>query len=134
MEGGVSVFDELKIIFRITVELAKKRRIIEEQNRNNSTTIGDYINTQPSDERKKAYKDLYDFLNALDFEIVKTIQTVMYIGRDNGNGCSPEEIYVNKKQSLPWSDEKSIEVSQMADKIPLDSYLLEGLEKLKIEL
>ncbi|MFL0197637.1 PIN-like domain-containing protein [Clostridium sp. WILCCON 0269] len=86
---------------------------------------------------KEAEKELRDYLHELDFETIKIIQTIMYLGRD---GDYNEEDRVDERYSkfrqdldeLGWS-KKDIEINQMVNKIPLDKYLIKGLKILGIE-
>ncbi len=83
---------------------------------------------------KRVYNEhdpVKDYLMNVDFDTVKIIQTVMYIGRDyNGNGTVPVEpvddgdnlIDTWMRKDSDWKFQ-SIEVSQIAEKMPLGEYL-----------
>lgn len=80
------------------------------------------------------YTQIYSYLINLDFEDLKFIQTVMYVGRDNkfsNNQDTSEEIYKSKFNSLSWNTQ-SIEAGQIAEKVPLANYLKAGLKILKL--
>ena len=83
-------------------------------------------------------KELFDFLNSLDYEVVKALQVIMYIGRDSA--CIEEDGTYNYEKSRNrfdyqgWNGDKSIEVDQMVQKPHLNEYLKKGFEKLNIIL
>ena len=83
-------------------------------------------------------KELFDFLNSLDYEVVKALQVIMYIGRDSScmedDGTYSYEKTRNSFEQQGWNDDKSIEVHQMVEKIHLYEYLKNGFDKLKIIL
>lgn len=88
--------------------------------------------------RKGKEKELYDFLNSLDYEVIKALQVIMYIGRDSA--CIEKDGTYNYEKSRErfdfqgWDNDKSIEVSQMVQKPQLNEYLKNGFEKLNIIL
>lgn len=83
-------------------------------------------------------KELFDFLNSLDYEVVKALQVIMYIGRDSS--CMEDDGTYSYEKSREyfdqqgWNDDKSIEVYQMVEKVHLNEYLKKGFEKLGIVL
>lgn len=87
---------------------------------------------------KDKKKELSDFLNSLDYEVVKALQVIMYIGRDSS--CMEDDgtySYVKTRNSFDrqgWDDDKSIEVHQMVQKTHLYEHLKNGFDKLKIVL
>lgn len=81
---------------------------------------------------------LEEYLLGLDFEIVKVVQTIMYIGRDRDypENSTAEEIYHYNRVGLDnqrWST-KDIEVSQIVSKAPLYDYLRTGFRILEISI
>ena len=83
-------------------------------------------------------RELFDFLNSLDYEVVKAFQVIMYIGRDSS--CAEEDgtydydetrKYFDKRG---WDADKSVEVHQMIEKVDLATYLKDGCKKLNIVL
>lgn len=85
---------------------------------------------------KRTEEPVYKYLDSLDMEIIKFIQTVMYIGRDYSGKeeKTPRMIYNEQKEELDfvgWNT-KSIEINQMMGKAPLANYLREGLSKLEL--
>lgn len=87
---------------------------------------------------KEKEKDLICFLNSLDYEVIKALQVIMYIGRDTSfmeeDGTYSYENTRKYFDSQGWNDDKSIEVYQMVEKIYLAEYLKKGFEKLNITL
>ena len=83
-------------------------------------------------------RELLDFLNSLDYEVVKALQVIMYIGRDSScmenDGTYSYEKTRNHFDKRGWNSDKSIEVHQMVEKVQLVEYLKEGLKKLNIVL
>lgn len=83
-------------------------------------------------------RELFDFLNSLDYEVVKALQVIMYIGRDSS--CIEEDgtySYEKSRKSFDkqgWNPDKSIEVNQMVEKVHLAEYLKEGFKKLNIAI
>lgn len=83
-------------------------------------------------------KELFDFLNSLDYEVIKALQVIMYIGRDSA--CEQKDGTYNYEKSRKdfekqgWNQDKSIEVNQMVEKVELAEYWKEGLRKLNIDL
>ncbi len=133
------MFEDLKDVLKKVYLLANDRRIEEESTyiegvKVCDSHIIDIENLRYSEKEQK----LFDFLNNLDFESVKIIQTIMYIGRDNDyNKTDSYEIrYEKYRKSLDingWND-KEIEVSQIVQKLPLDKYLKSGFDILGINL
>lgn len=78
---------------------------------------------------------LREYVDNLDFETIKVIQTIMYIGRDGDERTNnPVEIYINARSSFEldgWNT-KEIETNQMLNKTPLHEYLKEGCKLLNI--
>lgn len=81
-------------------------------------------------------KELFDCISSLDYEEIKTIQTIMYIGRDGS--CAEEDgtyDYFKTRKRMDakgWNEDKDIEAMQMVEKIPLADYLRKGCEKLNL--
>lgn len=81
-------------------------------------------------------KELFDYISSLDYEEIKTIQTIMYIGRDGS--CAEEDgtyDYFKTRKRMDakgWNEDKDIEAMQMVEKIPLADYLRKGCEKLNL--
>ncbi|GAB3797305.1 hypothetical protein [Virgibacillus kimchii] len=132
------LLNEYKDVFKEVVRLAKKRRL-------------DHVPVSTSSFEKKSFayywvkkddddkENLKNFLNALDFETIKVLQTLMYLGRDKDfhDNLSRREIYRRERNyfdnEVGWKT-KEIEINQMVEKLPLDEYLEDAFEVLKIEL
>lgn len=81
---------------------------------------------------QKAEKELSDYLNSLDFETVKNLQTLMYLGRDEDyskNDSFEERFYKYREyfDKRDWNTQE-IEVGQMTEKAPLAEYLENGMK------
>lgn len=83
-------------------------------------------------------KILDNYLNSLEYEEIKDLQTLMYVGRGDAES-DKEETGMQKFTALRkyfdrrgWHDDKSIEVNQMTEKMPLDRYLIDGKKILNL--
>ncbi len=77
---------------------------------------------------EEAYKALSAYLKSLPFSIIKDLQVLMYIGRDENYMESGIKQFKDLKSSFNkrgW-DSKSIEIHQMTEKTPLHRYLSQG--------
>lgn len=134
--GGIKLLiDKYRDSFREVVSLAKKRRMLHDENSDDSITkisITDHVYDE-SDVELKSY------LMSLDFEAIKVVQTVMYLGRDKdyNESLEPRDIYLKERQyfdnHIGWKT-KEVEVNQVVEKLPLDEYLEDGFEILSIKL
>ena len=101
---------------------------------------------QKAEKRRKKNKDHYNYkvfygkldsyLNSLSFAEVKSIQSIMYLGRDQdfNSNLTPKQIYANQLNyfnNLGWN-KKEIEIDQMIFKTPLAEYLIDGKKILKL--
>lgn len=91
-------------------------------------------------EKKEKPEDFYTdnlerFLNNQDFDTIKFIQAVMYIGRDKilETDSDPKIILENELDRLEFTKDKSIEIGQILQKCPLDIYLKKGFKILGID-
>ena len=133
------MFENLKEVLNKVYVLANERRIEEESTYVDGIKV-DNLDSLDIDNLgySKKEQELFNFLNSLDFESVKIIQTIMYIGRDHDydKTDSYEARYEDYRKSLDsngWND-KEIEVSQIVQKVPLDIYLKDGFDILGINL
>lgn len=131
------LFKEHLETFKKVVELAKIRRISVESNGSDSITKLTDISYE-SNSSVEATANLRNFLMDLDFELVKIIQTIMYLGRDKDydKRKRPQEIYKAESQYFDregWNTQE-IEVNQIVEKLPLDYYLKDGFKILNIDL
>jgi len=81
-------------------------------------------------------KELFEYISALEYEEIKTIQTIMYIGRDTSSIQEDGTYdYFKTRECMDkkgWNEDKEIEAMQMVEKIPLADYLRSGCEKLNL--
>lgn len=131
--------------FRIAVYMAEESYKEYEENFNKLDADGDGIITYNLSSMniddlaiRGKEKELFDFLNTLDYEVVKALQVIMYIGRDSF--CEEEDGTYDYEKSRDyfdkqgWNSDKSIEVNQMVEKVHLAEYLKNGFRKLNIKL
>lgn len=133
------MFEEMKDIFSTTLKLARIRMEYYELYGFREGTLGDLTDYMETDDYKK-YKEkedeLINFLNSLDFEQIKVIQSIMYLGRDRD--YKEDESYQKRYDSMRkyfddmgWNDKK-IEIGTIVEKLPLDMYLENGFKILNI--
>lgn len=83
-------------------------------------------------------KELVKLLNSFDFEAVKILQVLMYLGRDRDYDRRevPETVYKEHRMLLNSGGWKSqeIEVNQMTSLIPFGTFLEQGFEILGIPI
>ncbi|NBI05776.1 hypothetical protein [Senegalia massiliensis] len=109
------------------IELARDRRRVEERD-SNDIIFSSLENTELSEEYYSKNKNLEDHLINLDIEVIRSLITSMYLGRDwyTFEDKSFEDNYIWMKNHLKttggWND-KSILINQMLEKSPLDVYL-----------
>lgn len=79
-------------------------------------------------------KELFDYLVSLDYEVIKVLQTIMYIGRDSSSIREDGTYdYFYTRQCMDqrgWNEDKEIEAYQIAQKLPLAEYLRKGCQKI----
>mgnify|MGYP000956893989 CR=1 FL=1 len=141
------MFQQLIPNFRQVIKLAEERRLYYDEkygmnvitfNSNDYAKYQDFLKSPEGKEIQKKEKMLEDYLDSLDFEIVKIIQTIMYLGRDEdyNKEDAPEiryQIMRDYFDSSGWNT-KEIEINQITEKMPLDIYLINGLRLLGIDL
>lgn len=92
----------------------------------------DYINFYKYQIIQWKQNDLRSFLDSLDFEDLKFVKTLMYIGRDEltEEEISAEQLYYEVFKSVNW-EIKEFEVDTIIEKSPLHIYLWNGIEIIK---
>jgi hypothetical protein len=73
------------------------------------------------------------FLRTFSYEQIQTLQTIMYLGRDNDIEISDrtaEAIFDEKLRRLIWTNDIEIEIGTIVSKRPLATYLKEGMRLL----
>ncbi|MFJ8116656.1 hypothetical protein [Bacillus mycoides] len=138
------MFEELNVVFSDVIKLARDHRVYyEKYGMKSITTTPDgfrkreeFRNSPEGKELSRREKELDAYLDGLDFEVIKTLQVIMYLGivRDYDKEDTPEEIYRKEREasdSQGWNT-KSIEINQMTEKLPLDEYLQNGLSILGV--
>jgi hypothetical protein len=117
--------EELKVLKHV-YSLAKDRRIKNEKAQQEN------IKTLDED------KEMYTYLEKLDHEKIKMIQTLMYLGKDKNfdNTDSPEIRYKKEREymdEIGWKD-KELDIKAIEDKEALDLFLKSAFEILNIKL
>ncbi|MEB9611472.1 DUF3775 domain-containing protein [Bacillus cereus] len=135
------MFKELNGVFKDVISLARDSRLYYERHVQQGVAysiqdIQEFNRSSVGKEFAEKEQLLESYLEKLDFETIKTLQTIMYLGRDReyDKADTPEEIYRKERgyfDSRGWNT-KDIEINQMTEKAPLDQYLEAGLEILKI--
>lgn len=130
------MLNDLMNVFSHVLDLAEKRRLSE----SNEDVIINFSELDLDDlAESEEEHNLRVYLESLDYETIKTIMVIMYLGRDRdyNRNDQPEEILREQRKYfdlLGWSGEKEIDVDQMVGKLPLDEYLRTGLSILKINI
>lgn len=138
---SLKIFSEKLSIVNEVIRLAKKKRL--EYEKESEATSGQSISDALRQVEESIKADTFSeerlnedalqyYLLSLDFEFIKHLQALMYLGRDRDyeEEESYEARYAAVYDSLnkdSWNT-KEIEVSQMTQKMPLDLYLTQGLE------
>ncbi|MDA2546910.1 hypothetical protein ACQVWG_05770 [Bacillus cereus] len=132
------MLEEMNVIFKDVVNLSRDYRLYYEKHSvgGSPEDIREFIKTPEGQERKRRKELLDNYMDELDFETIKTLQVIMYLGRDRdyNKQDTPEEIYRKEREyfdSQGWNT-KSIETDQMTSKVPFGQFLEEGLEILQI--
>ncbi|NYB73868.1 DUF3775 domain-containing protein [Sedimentibacter hydroxybenzoicus DSM 7310] len=131
------MFEEYNEMFRKVIELAEAYYKAECTKETYESTIDfDALEDLKKDIEEKA---LEDYLDKLDYEVIKVLQTIMYIGRDgiDEKDISPQQIYERAREyfdSRGWHEDKMIEIYLMTEKFPLVNYLKDGFKLLKISI
>lgn len=139
MKGLKSIQDIKVEILNDLINLAKTRREYHDKYSLKSGSMKElmeYEKTENHQKVKEKKEALENYLNTQDFEDVKIMQVVMYIGRDTeqSNVKPAAELFEDNYNAFDrngWN-KKSIEVSQMVQKVPLDEYLIKGKELLNL--
>lgn len=141
--GMKFMFNEYMGSFKTVVDLAKKfeeaynEEIKEGLHDFSLSEMDQFLENQSKCTTSESYgEELESVLNSLDFEAIKTLQVIMYLGRDEDYNPkqTPEEIYRDYRNYFDkqgWKT-KSIEIGQMTEKFPLGSYLENGFSILGI--
>lgn len=131
------MFEDMREVFRTVIKLAEERRKCDKFEGGTIQELLEYEQSEDNKLYKEKDKALTEYLDKLDFEQIKILQTIMYLGRDQDydSNDTPEQIYKKQREyfdNLGWN-EKWMEVEKILEKAPLDQYLKKGLEILKIE-
>lgn len=128
IQAEEGLYQYVEIINNI-IELAT-----EIQNKLNDGVKGYVFSANTQDNYlKKEYKRLKDYINSLDFETIKVVQTIMYIGKDGFEEVEGKCDYYKcrKKMDDNWNDNKTIEANQISNKGGvLAEFLVNGCKKI----
>lgn len=126
-----------KAILDVVISLAKQRS--ESHDVYYFKFFPDGLYCLGDDEHEESYeyqcyqqyeKVLNCYLSEFDYELIKDLQALMYLGRDKDFYDEPEGLkrFDLTRKDLFWNNDKNIEVQQMVEKLPLDKYLVAGKE------
>nr|WP_257151292.1 DUF3775 domain-containing protein [Bacillus pseudomycoides] len=138
-ENAVNIFNDKIDVIKKVILLADERNKAAKTNRPKEIkNIGASINSPEYILVKEKRADLLEYVNSLDFETVKMLQTIMYLGRDReyDTNDSVEKRYETLRNHFNESgwNTKDIEVNQMISKAPLGDYLRIGCQILDIKI
>lgn len=136
-----TLFNDQKQIFRDAIRLAENWRNAHDSSSFEGGSISEIQAFEATAEGQKINAlaiELDDYLQSLDFDEVKMLQTVMYLGRDQDYDKSlpPHLIYENEFDYFEkdgWVS-KEVEINQMTEKMALADYLKSGLDILKVSI
>lgn len=136
-----SLFNNKKQIFSDVIRLAENWSNANDSSGFDGGTIGELLAFQDTVEGQKINalaNELREYLQSLDFDDIKMLQIVMYLGRDQDydTTLSPDLNYedqFNYFENKGWSS-KDIEINQMTHKLPLAEYLKSGLDILQVSV
>ena len=133
------MFKELKDIINKIISLSSELNEISDSDtksysRNGIINLGEI--PAPSYDYISKHNELSNFLYDLDYETIKQIETIMFIGREIplDSEETPEQIYNNMRNEaneLKWSNKEG-EIEYIISKAPLADYLKKGMRILKI--
>jgi len=125
-------------IFNKALELTEKRHnIYLEDSKKYPSGIIKMEEIQECPEYEEMDRELFKYLNSLDYEAIKILQTIMLLGRqkDYNKKLFGEAIYVDYREgvdgSIGWHS-KELDINYMTEKEPLNEYLKDGLKILGI--
>jgi len=99
---------------------------------------GKYRNTYEYQKSEEDYKALESYLNTLEYDVIKDLLTLMYLGRDYLN-ADDDDLPKNAKKTFQKMrlesnlfTSKSVDINQMLEKSPLGQYLSKGADLLNL--
>ena len=120
------------------ISLAEIRDRATEHEYGESGVIDSVVNfSDISLEEREEDKALYKYLNSLQYDAIKVIQVVMYIGRgdfldEDGTSSFSEAWDFFEEQGC--NENKQVEAMQIFEKAPLAEYLRSGCKRLGIHI
>jgi hypothetical protein len=135
------LFNDKEQIFRDVIRLAEAWNSAYDTSGFDGGSIKEIrdFETTPTGQRIQAAEDaLNNYMSNLNFDDVKMLQTVMYLGRDRDYDKSLSSLgiyndYLKYIGRNGWNS-KEIEINQMTEKMPLADYLKCGLEVLSVAI
>ncbi|WP_252502693.1 DUF3775 domain-containing protein [Sporosarcina sp. Marseille-Q4943] len=136
-----SLFIDKNQIFRDVIRLAETWKNAHDSSGFEGGSITEMLAFEATSEGRKINElaiELDNYLQSLNYDDIKMLQTVMYLGRDQDYDGSlhPHLIYKNEFDYFEkhgWVS-KEVEINQMTEKLPLADYLKSGLDILKVSL
>lgn len=135
------IFNCKEQIFKDVISLAEAWKIAHDTSGFEGGSIKEHRDFEKTSagQRIQSKKDaLNNYMGSLNFDDVKMLQTIMYLGRDcdYDKTQSPLDIYNDHFGYIGGSGwkTKDIEINQMTEKLPLADYLRSGLEILGISI
>lgn len=122
-------------VYKKVITLAQAVRVEYESNHREAEVVKVSDNIEELFTVTDKEKALRDYLEEQDYEVIKNIMVIMYLGRDKvyDEAQCPEEIFKQQRECFEnhW-DEKDIIIGQITSKMQLDKYLRSGLRILEI--
>lgn len=128
----VSVVDEV-------IKYARKRESFEHTysktyfpRRIKMSELDKYSDTVEYKNCQESRKALENYLDSLNYDVIKELQVLMYLGRDDAYadeliGMNRFQKYCAEFDCKGWNS-KEIEINMIIEKLPLADYLIKGKE------
>lgn len=132
------MFEDLIEVFKKVLDLSYNLK--RDEKTWSAVSSKDFFSNPDNMKISNEKKALDDYFNSLDFEIIKILQCIMYLGRDEDYDSSdiPQAIYEKQRQyfddTIGWNT-KEIEINQITEKSPvLYNYFINGFKILDIQI
>jgi len=94
--------------------------------------LDDYNDTYEYLINEEDERALSAYLHSLEYDEIKDLQTLMYVGRgdasEDGTGAQQFRALRAYFDERGWNKDRTIEIGQMTEKLPLGDYLKQGKE------
>jgi len=135
--SNIDLDNYIDVILKV-INLAEIRDRSTTQEHEKSGVIESVIDfSNISLEEREEDKALYEYLNSLQYDAIKVIKVVMYIGRGDFLGEDSTSSFNEAWEFFEdqgWNENKHVEALQIFEKGPLAEYLRKGFKILGIHI